>query len=591
MSIRRSTPEVRDRAARLLTGALMLVALAACSTGAPADEDADAVPADVLFTNARFVTLDEAVPEAEALAVRDGRVLAVGEADALAAHVGPATEVVDLGGAFAIPGFIEGHGHFLGIGDAEQQLALLGTTSWQQIVDMVGEAVARAAPGQLIRGRGWHQEKWDRAPEHELDGLPLHDGLSAVSPDHPVVLRHASGHASFANAKAMEMAGIDFESRTPDPPGGEIVRDRQGRPTGMFRETAQGLLDAAAAGAAAPDLATLARAADREVLANGITSFQDAGTSFAGAAALRELAEAGELDCRLWVMIRDGANMTAENMAAARVVGAADERFTVRAIKYSIDGALGPHGAWLLEPYTDLPTSTGLNTVPVETIEATSRLCVDYDFQLCVHAIGDRANRETLDLFERAFAGLVGVPGGSAALRWRVEHAQHLHPDDIPRFAEMGVIASMQGVHCTSDGPWVEPRLGEQRAREGAYVWRALLDSGAVVTNGTDAPVEDVDPIASYFATVTRQMADGTRFYPDQRMSRLEALRSYTLSNAYAAFEEDVKGSLTPGKLADITVLSQDILGCPEDAILDTRVLHTIVGGEVVYSDEALVDG
>ncbi|NNE70418.1 MAG: amidohydrolase family protein, partial [Rhodothermales bacterium] len=260
------------------------------------------------------------------------------------------------------------------------------------------------------------------------------------------------------------------------------------------------------------------------------------------------------------------------------LVGAGDDFLTVRSIKRSIDGALGPHGAWLLEPYSDKPESAGLNTSEVSSIEETARVAIENGLQLNVHAIGDRANREVLDLYEATFGG----PDDQDRRR-RIEHAQHLHPDDIPRFAELGVIAAMQGVHATSDGPWVHEKLGEERAREGAYVWRSLLDSGAVVTNGTDAPVEDVDPIASYYATVSRVVRDGSVFYPEQRMTRMEALRSYTLSNAYAAFEEDIKGSLTPGKLADITVLSQDILQVEESDIPDTRVEMTIVGGQIRY--------
>jgi predicted amidohydrolase YtcJ len=252
----------------------------------------------------------------------------------------------------------------------------------------------------------------------------------------------------------------------------------------------------------------------------------------------------------------------------------------MRAIKVSIDGALGPRGAWLLEPYSDLPGSTGLNTVPVEQVRAIADLALKHDYQLCVHAIGDRANRETLDVFERAFAAR---PGGGQALRWRVEHAQHLHPRDIPRFAQLGVIAAMQGIHCTSDAPYVLARLGATRAEEGAYVWQSLTKSGAVISNGTDAPVEDIDPIASYHATVSRKLADGTRFFPDQRLGRLEALRTYTLNAAYSGFEESLKGTLTPGKLADVTVIDKDILTMPEDDIPTARVSMTIVGGKVAY--------
>ena len=237
-------------------------------------------------------------------------------------------------------------------------------------------------------------------------------------------------------------------------------------------------------------------------------------------------------------------------------------------------------GAWLLEPYTDSPDSAGLNTTPPESIAETANWAIANDFQLCVHAIGDRANRETLDIFQKTFE----ANPDKTDVRWRDEHTQHLHPDDIPRFGELGVIASMQGVHCTSDAPFVVPRLGEQRAEAGAYVWKSLMDAGAVVTNGTDAPTEDVSPIASYYATVSRKLADGSVFYPDQRLSRLEALQTYTINAAFAAFEDDIKGSLSVGKLADITVLSKDITTILEDEIPTTEVVHTIVGGRVMYS-------
>jgi predicted amidohydrolase YtcJ len=256
-----------------------------------------------------------------------------------------------------------------------------------------------------------------------------------------------------------------------------------------------------------------------------------------------------------------------------------NNHLTVRSIKHLIDGALGAHGAWLLESYESLPSSTGLNTTPVDVIRETAKIAIENDFQLCVHAIGDRGNREVLDIFEETFK----AHPDKTDLRWRDEHSQHLHPSDIPRFSQLNVIASMQGIHCTSDGPWVWKRLGEKRAEEGAYVWQKLIDTGVVICNGTDAPVEDVDPIPSYYASVSRKLKDGRVFYPDQRMSREEALRSYTINGAYAAFQEDILGSLTPGKLADIVVLSEDIMTVPEDKILNAEVLYTIVGGQVLY--------
>ena len=566
------TPRARLAGGLLLAGLLL--------PGRASASQAGAEHAERVLWNGRIVTLDEGRPEAEALAFRGGRILAVGSRAEVEALVGPDTDVIDLAGALAVPGLIEGHGHFLGIGDARVQLALAGAADWDAIVAQVAAAVREAGPGELVRGRGWHQAKWQRLPEPAVQGLPVHASLSRISPEHPVVLRHASGHAAFANARAMELAGITRE--TPDPPGGEIVRDPSGEPTGVFREAAMSLLAPAYEGARPPDPRRLARLANEEVLSKGITSFQDAGSSLADVEVYRELLRAGELQVRLWVMLREPNEVLAQGLAAARVVGAEGGRLTVRAIKHAIDGALGSHGAWLLLPYADLPGSSGLNTTPVPVIEETARLALEHGYQLCVHAIGDRANHEALDLFERAFGSLPGE-GGGRELRWRIEHAQHLDPADVPRFARLGVIASMQGIHCTSDAPFVLERLGEERARGGAYVWRDLLATGAVVTNGTDAPVEDVDPLASFHAMVTRRLADGTRFFPDQRLGRLEALRAATLANAYAAFEEQEKGSLVPGKLADVTVLSKDVLSVPEDEILEARVLLTIVGGEVVY--------
>jgi predicted amidohydrolase YtcJ len=410
-----------------------------------------------------------------------------------------------------------------------------------------------------------------------VDGLPFHHSLSAVSPDHPVVLTHASGHASFANARAMELAGIT--AATPDPRGGQIVRDGQGNPIGAFRQTAQGLLGPARARAVPPDPRRVVQMANEEVLSKGLTTVHDAGVGFDAVDLFRELIDAGEIAVRLNVMVNASNRELEERLQQYRMIGYGDHHLTVRTIKRLIDGALGPHGAWFLEPYQDLPSSSGLNTTPVELIQETARIAAEHGFQLAVHAIGDRGNRETLDIFEATFAA---YPEDTDR-RWRIEHSQHLHPDDIPRFGALGVIPSMQGIHCTSDAPYVLERLGEERAGEGAYVWQKLMAGGAVIANGTDAPVERVDPIPSYYASVSRRLADGSVFFPEQRMSRMEALRSYTINGAYAAFEEDIKGTLTPGKLADITVLSRDILTVPEEEILSAEVVYTIVGGDVKY--------
>ncbi len=556
---------------------LFLGSLSGCAKKEP--------PADLVLTNSKVVTMDEGLPVAEALAVSGDRIVAVGSAAKMKAYIGEATRVIDLEGKLAIPGFIDSHAHFTGVGEAKMVLDLTKTKNWGEIVAIVGEAARKAGPGEWIRGRGWHQEKWDQTPDPNIDGLPYHQDLSKVSPDNPVLLTHASGHSCLANAKAMELAGIS--GTTPDPPGGEIIRDRGGRPIGAFLETAQGLVGRALAGyemkkteaERTADERKAIELAVQECLSMGITTIHDAGASFATIDLYKALAEEGKLGIRIYAMISGSNDRLQANLSRYRIDGAGQNHLTVRSIKRLIDGALGAHGAWLLEPYSDLPTSTGLNTTPVEEIRETARLAIENGFQLCTHAIGDRGNREILDIYEEAFS----AHPDKKDLRWRVEHAQHLSPPDIPRFGRLGVIPSMQGVHCISDGPWVIKKLGEVRAREGAYVWRKLIEGGAVICNGTDAPVEDVNPIPSFYATVSRIMTDGTAFFPEERLTREEALRTYTLNGAYASFQEDLLGSLKPGKLADITVLSRDIMTVPEPEILNTEVLMTIVGGRVLF--------
>jgi predicted amidohydrolase YtcJ len=531
--------------------------------------------ADLVLTNGKIVTVEDAMPEAGAVAVRGDRIVALGSSAEIRRFTGAATQMVDLKGQLVIPGFIEGHGHFTGVGEAQLNLKLMSVKSWDEIVAMVAEAAKRAKPGEWIVGRGWHQEKWTARPSPNVEGFPTHASLDLVSPANPVVLTHASGHASFANAKAMDLSGIT--RATPNPPGGEILKDAEGNPTGLLRETASNLVRTGPGDEArARKVLELASA---EALSKGITSFQDAGSPFATIDLIKTMVDEGKLGVRLWIMIRANNAALEPNLAMYRMVDYGNSHLTVRAIKHSIDGALGSRGAWLLEAYSDKPDSTGLNTTPVDVIAATAKLALQHHYQLCVHAIGDRANRETLDIFEQAFK----TNPAMRDLRWRVEHAQHLSLADIPRFGRLGVIASMQGIHCTSDAPYVAERLGLKRAEEGAYVWQKLMKSGAVVINGTDAPVEDVDPIANYYASVSRKTKDGSVFYPDQRMGRMEALRSYTLSAAYAAFEESSRGSLKAGKFADMTVLSKDITTIPEDEIPTAQVSYTIVGGKVLY--------
>ena len=560
------------------TPLLLGVLLAACEPGVEV--------ADLVLTGGRVVTVDAALPEAEALAVTGHTITAVGTNDEIAGYVGPSTEVVELEGKLVIPGFIEGHGHYMALGESKMILDLNNAASWDEIVRMVGEAAAQAPPGEWVLGRGWHQEKWSSTPEPSVDGVPVHASLSAASPENPVDLEHSSGHASFANALAMELAGIDDD--TPDPPGGTIVRDASGAATGLMRETAQRLVGAARTrseeGRSPEDVdAEFRRAvelAGEESLRYGVTTFHDAGASFETIDRLRALAEEGALPVRLYVMVRGASNAEMdERLPEYRTIPEGNDFLAVRSIKRQIDGALGSHGAWLLESYVDMDTE-GLVLETVEDITGTAEVAIRHGYQVNTHAIGDRANREVLDIYEKVFA----ANPAAADLRWRIEHAQHVNPADVGRFADLDVIASMQGVHATSDGPWLAARLGWARMLATSYVWRDILDAGVMIANGTDVPVEHISPIASFHSSVSRRMNNGEVLSGEHRMTREEALESYTINNAYAAFEEHLKGSLTPGKLADIVVLSRDIMTIPEEEIPATEVVHTIVGGEIRYS-------
>lgn len=582
----------------ILIVSLLSLALAACG-GASEDQPEtaaapDIAPADLVLRGGKVATVDPAIGNVEAIAVNGFQITAVGSNEKISAYIGPETDVIELDGRFAMPGFIEGHGHFLSLGDSKRILDLNNVSDWDEIVTMVSVAVDKARPGEWIDGRGWHQEKWDRVPDDAVEGIPRNDTLNAVSPDNPVRLKHASGHAYFVNDAALAAAGITDE--TPDPRGGTIVRAPSGRATGMLRETARNMID----GAIAEYQSTLPpaelEAIDRqrimlagdEALQHGVTSFQDAGErtrKFAETLELlREMEKEGALPVRLYMMVRGHTNEELEELLPFfKELPEGNDFLTVRSIKRQIDGALGSHGAWLLEPYADLPDTDGLVLETVEEIERTAELAVEHGFQVNTHAIGDRGVRETLDLYERVWDRL-GVDG--KPLRWRIEHSQHIDPADVPRFGELGVIASVQAIHGTSDGPWIPTRLGDERAKSTSQPWRDLIETGAIVTNGTDVPVEPIDPISSYYASVSRMMINGKQFYPAQAMTREEALASYTFNNAYAAFEEDIKGTLTPGKYADIVVLSQDLLTVGEEKILDTTVDITIVGGEVKYERE-----
>jgi predicted amidohydrolase YtcJ len=560
---------------------LALICMAGCSRQSPAD---------LVIKGGTIYTMESTSPTVEAVAVSGDKIVFAGTAAAAEEFVADATQVIDLAGRTMTPGLIEGHGHIMGLGYNEMNLNLADVRSYEELVQKVKEAVDKSEPGQWIVGRGWHQDKWDRKPEGMVKGFQTHKLLSESSPNNPVFLSHASGHAGFANAKAMQLAGVNqlsVERLEKDlGEGGEVIRDPLGNPTGIFNERAQTLItkhipdDTPESDAQALELAMAACAR------NGITGFHDAGATRSDIDLFNQFKKSGQLKTRLYVMVtgRDP-DLVYEWLRKGPEVDSS-AWLTIRSIKLNCDGALGSRGAWLLEPYADRKDFSGMATLPMDTVLKVSREALKAGFQVCAHAIGDRANREVLDRYEIAFKEF---PDLAIDHRFRIEHAQHLHPDDIPRFAALKVVPSMEAIHLSSDRPWAIDRLGEQRIREGAYMWQTLLKSGARIVNGTDVPVEPIDPIACFYASVTRKTLAGQPeggFEGEQKMTREQALRSYTLDAAYGAFQEDIKGSIASGKLADFTVFSQDLMTIEENYLLDTKIDMTIVGGKVVFESK-----
>ena len=546
----------------------LCAAVAAAQTGEPS----------LILHHARIYTVNPANTIAEAIAVQGDRIVRVGsDADVLKLRAS-STRVIDLSGATVIPGLHDAHGHFTGLGAFLQSLNLRGTTSYQQIVDRVRERVAKARPGEWILGRAWDQNDWADTR------FPTHHALSAVSPNNPVYLTRVDGHAGLANRAAMMLAGLT--AATTDPAGGRIIRGAGNEPTGVLIDNAQGLVSSRIPAVSDRQLEEQILLADGEMRRLGITTVHDAGTDGRTVDAYKRLIDAGRLKTRLYVMLRGPLAFLQPFFAKRPVTDYANHRLAVRAIKIVVDGALGSRGAAMLEPYDDEPGSRGLLTTMPEEIYAQTLAASKAGFQTAVHAIGDRANRIVLDTFERVQRE---VPG-ARALRMRVEHAQILDAKEIPRFAALGVIVSMQATHATSDMPWVPARIGRARMEEGAYVWRKILATGAVIANGSDFPVEEPDPMRGLYAAITRQDASGQPgdgWMADQRMTRQEALVSFTTSAAFAAHAESLTGSLESGKLADLVVLSSDVMRVPPADILKTTAQMTIVGGEIVYDRSA----
>lgn len=544
--------------------------------------------ADLVLKNGNIATVDAQNTIAKAIATKDGKILFVGSNEEAEKYVGSSTKVIDLDGKFVMPGFNDSHAHFLGIGESLVNLDLKTAKNWNEVVQIVSEAVKNHKPGEWIIGRGWHQEKFNPAPNPTVNGYPVHDELSKISPENPVMLSHASGHAVFANAKAMQLAGVVKSTKNPE--GGTIVRDKSGNAIGVFEENGENLIrkvyDEYLARRTSKEVEEhyrkIAKLAAEDCLKKGITSCTDAGQTFDVIDVYKKMAEQNQLPVRVNVMAQDTYEKMKENLSKYKMEGYTNGFLTVRSIKQYIDGALGSRGAWLLEPYSDLPNHSGSNVTPISDLKKAAELAIANGFQMRTHAIGDKGNREVLNIYEDIFQ----KNSGKENLRWAIEHAQHLSEKDIPRFAQLGVIAAMQSVHCTSDMGFVPERLGNKRAEVGAYVWNKLIKSGAIICNGTDAPVEDVDPIQCFYSAVTRKDGKGNTFYPEQKMTRLEALKSYTINSAYASFEENVKGTIEKGKYADLVVLSNDLLNCSDEEIKSTKVLYTIVNGKILYENK-----
>ena len=527
---------------------------------------ATAQTADLVITGARIYTLNPAKPLASAIAIRDGRVLSVGED--VSSHVGPGTRRIDARGAVIIPGFIDSHVHMEGLGDLLEVLDLRNVRSVAEIAELVRKQAARLPAGQWIRGRNWDQTHWGGQ-------FPKAEDLACAAPNHPVYLTRVDGHAGWVNPKALEIAGL--QAATPDPPGGRILKDSSGAPAGILIDRAQGLVTRKIPPATKETTRRRLAQAARECARLGITTVHDAGVSAQALEAYRELIARHELPVRVYAMISGEGKLWREFLERGPEIG---DRLTVRSIKLMADGALGSRGAALLQPYSDDPGNSGLLMLKPEDIERVAREALKRGFQVNTHAIGDRANRVVL-------AGYGAALGGHNDRRFRIEHAQVVAPPDFELIAKYSVLAAMQATHATSDLRWAEARLGAERVK-GAYAWRRFLSLGVPVANGSDFPVEEPNPLYGFYAAITRQDRQGNPkqgWFPDQRMTREEALRSWTEVGAYAAFEEDKKGTLAPGKLADLVMLSADIMRVPPPEILKTRARMTLLGGEIVYSD------
>ncbi|MCP2519077.1 amidohydrolase [Candidatus Aminicenantes bacterium AC-708-M15] len=530
--------------------------------------------ADMVLLNANVITMNPKKPSAQAVAIIGDKIVKVGKNKEVEKLIGVQTKVIDLTGKTVVPGFIDAHIHFLGLGNTKRILNLVGTTSKEEIVKLVKNRILKEGEGKWILGRGWDQNDWP------IKEFPTRWDLDSVSPKNPVVLRRIDGHALWVNSLVLKKAGIT--KQTPDPKGGKILRDPEtGKPTGVLIDEAMSLVKKIMPSPTYEEKKEMAILASKECSSLGLTTVHDAGVDLETIKIYKELINENKLTVRLYVMLGWPGDAIDEYFKKGPEIGYGNNFLTVRSIKMFSDGALGSRGAALFEPYNDDPTNTGLITFdPDEALEVMKK-ALKKGFQVCVHAIGDRANRLTLDLFEKAFKTVSQTKNH----RFRIEHAQVLTEEDIPRFAKLNVIPSMQPTHATSDMYWAVDRLGSERAKY-AYAWKSLINTGVRIAGGSDAPVENANPLWGIYAACTRQDHKGWPkggWYPEQRVTRYEALKMFTIDAAYAGFEEKIKGSIEEGKLADIVILSKNLLSIPAKEILNTHVEMTIVGGKIVY--------
>ncbi len=531
--------------------------------------------ADLLLFNGQVYTMDPDRPQAQAIAVAGNRIVAVGRDDELRPLLPPGGQAVDLGGRAVIPGLIDAHVHFgwHSLAVFQNQVDLDNVPTKAEALARVAEAVSQKPPGTWVRGRGWNKNVWREA------GFPTAADLDAVAPEHPVALADKSHHTLWVNSRALALAGVTAEIQ--DPPGGEIIRDKGGQPTGILLETAEELVQRAIPEPGVDTFVEALRQGSVEAQSLGLTGFHDPGHPKV-LAALQVLRNRGELGLRALV------HVPGEDLEAAAELGLrsgfGDELLRIGGVKIFADGALGPQTAHMLAPYQGTADNLGIPTHPAEELEALVRRAHEAGLSVAIHAIGDAANRTVLDAIEKAQGPRPKAQGIS--LPNRIEHVQLLHAADVPRLAARGVVASMQPIHATSDMEMAERHWG--RRCELAYAWRSVLDSGATLAFGSDCPIETLDPLAGIHAAVTRRRADGSPgregWIPDQRLTVAEAVHAYTLGAARASGEAGVKGSITAGKLADLVILSHDIFQIEAMEILDARVDGTIFDGKVVYS-------